>query len=165
MQLKNIEEQICNALKPFAKSALDRGLSDRQWTTEMKEIIGDLGVSNGFEVCATGFPDKFSTEWLFDITWYRNDSNGNLVETPLIVESEWNSKIEEIKYDFEKLLVARADYKVMIFQGSTTNIPNIISQLKQEVNVFKATIPQDRYLFIAYNMDKGEFEFDQLIVK
>lgn len=164
MNLEKIEKQICDAIRPFAKYALEDELTDRQWTSEMKEIIGDIGRDNKYEVCATGFPDKFSSEWLFDITWYLNDSNGNLTDVPLVLESEWGPKIEEIKYDFEKLLVANAKYKVMIFQGSTDDIPNIIDQLKQSIKNFKLIKKQDRYLFIAYDWNIGEFIFDQYIV-
>jgi hypothetical protein len=53
-------------------------------------------------------------EWLYDMTWYKEDKNCKLMEIVLVLESEWSHLDYEVKYDFEKLLQAKCKLKVLV---------------------------------------------------
>jgi hypothetical protein len=85
------------------------------WTRKIKEDIGQLGVKNKFIVCTSGCDGKFEGEWLYDLIWYRNNTNNRLETVPLVLESEWCMDHFQIRFDFEKLLLANSPIKVMVF--------------------------------------------------
>jgi hypothetical protein len=68
---------------------------------------------------------------------------------PLILESEWLASEEGIEYDFRKLLLGRAQHRVMIFQHR--NVPFILDKLKKQVQTFCRTESGDRYLFLGWH--------------
>ena len=66
-----------------------------------------------------------NSEWLFDLHWYTDGKNPYTTLTlPLVMECEWQqkrkgdkvNKFSGIKYDFQKLLVANAELRLMIFK-------------------------------------------------
>lgn len=57
------------------------------------------------------------SEWLYDVTGLQYDNDGFLIRVALAAECEWGTQ-DEIYYDFEKLLLARADLRVMVFDGT-----------------------------------------------
>jgi hypothetical protein len=89
--------------------------NETEWTINLKEEIGKLGIQYGYSVRASGF-DK---EWLYDIVWCKKDINGSLTSVSLVVESEWKRSLIEISYDFEKLLLSNSPIKLMICQAYT----------------------------------------------
>jgi len=58
------------------------------------------------------------------MVWYRNEEPGHLREIGMVLESEWNQDLYEIRYDFEKLLVAKSPIKVMIFRTTAATWNN-----------------------------------------
>lgn len=148
-----IISRLTNQIPPEAH--LKCNWTTSQWTQKVIEIVGRLGLDLKYKVCAAGDND-FESEWLFDIVWYKNNNLG-LIETPLIMECEWHSSWEQIKYDFEKLLVARADIRVMMFEGWKENIRKHRDKFIEIINSYKYSQIGDRYLFIALDWDDGVF--------
>ncbi len=80
------------------------------------------GLRRGYHVYAKGVgrglkrrnPGRVDGEWLYDVTCLRYGDDEYLKEVPLVVESEWGDE-HEIFDDFEKLLLCRADLRLMIF--------------------------------------------------
>ena len=75
----------------------------------------------------------------------------------LVVESEWSTSPYEIKYDFEKLLVAKCDVKVMITQSDQAK--SIVKK-----GIIQYSSRKDRsevYLLANYNANKQDFDFQQ----
>ena len=136
-------------------SDIGKGKSNSFWTKEIKRVFIELGHKEGFKVCAHGVDTADAKEWLYDLVWYRDDENGRLESVPLVLESEWEAKYEGIKYDFEKLLLARTVYKVMIFQGE---IESHFEELKESILAFKD--PGASGTFILAGFDGERFEFD-----
>lgn len=62
-------------------------------------------------------PPADGGEWLFDVTGLLYDQDNYLRRTVLVAESEWGPQ-NEIYSDFQKLLLARADVRVMVFDGT-----------------------------------------------
>lgn len=134
-------------------------LSDKEWTYEIKSIVGELGFENHKKVCASGFPDYFEREWLYDLVWYEEDNHGRLMKLPLVMESEWKTDYHAIKYDFEKLLQAKADLKVMVFQGH--NIDDTFRRLHDAITAFKWLHSDDHFLSAGLDWENEEFKFYQ----
>ena len=77
---------------------------------------------------------------MYDLSWCENHADGQfkgqLKSVPLILESEWNSSWDYIKYDFEKLLMGRAKYKIMIFQGSGEQKDQNFKKMESGIEAF-----------------------------
>lgn len=132
-----------------------------EWTTQLKEDLGVLGEKHGWTVCTAGFKGRFESGWLYDLIWYKEEE-GHLSEVYLVLESEWGWSRAHIKYDFEKLLLAKSTLKVMIFQGNNRRVNPHFEFLEQGILAFtKLQSADEIYLLIAYNDDTGEFEIRQ----
>lgn len=112
--MKDIYEVIKTKLNKVAKDLVTNH-SNEDWTNEIKRKLSDLGEEREFDICTSGFGNAYSGEWLFDLIWYKN-TNGLLNALELAVESEWKRDEDSIKYDFEKLLVTNAKYRLFICQ-------------------------------------------------
>ena len=84
--------------------------------------VGSAGMDkrNDMRQYATKHGGKIGGEWLYDFTcleYKHNDDGGWLKGIPVVAECEWGNK-DCIGDDFQKLLLARADVRVMIFNGN-----------------------------------------------
>lgn len=111
--------------------AKDQGWnSDAQWSVAVKKAIVDTGRAFGWLTAANGCESDEGKEWLYDVVWYQSDKSGHVTDVPLVAESEWGSE-NAIKEDFEKLLVARSRYRIMVFQAETDQaVYNIFKKMK-----------------------------------
>lgn len=105
---------IADVKKAIYASIVLKPTGDGDWTRAVKSIVGGLGISHGWDVCTASLGYPYESEWLYDQTWYFSPE-GQLHKIGLLMECEWSSKLTEIQYDFEKLLVGRAPIKVMVF--------------------------------------------------
>ncbi len=154
-QFANSEEEIISAIK-----SMQPGRGDKPRTAAIKRILITLGRARGYEVCASGFPGECEKEWLFDLVWYRNEPKEHLREIGLVLESEWSRDPFQIKYDFEKLLVAKSPIKVMLFRDDRDNLPELWSLLETGIRNFQPFQPLpagEKYILAAYENAKGAF--------
>jgi hypothetical protein len=127
-------------------------------------------------------------EWLYDLHWYTEHERQRefphiygyrLRTVPLVVECEWEYINPEerkkykrgecksfdgygaVKYDFQKLLVANADLRLMIFQKKLNSTKN--AELDNYfVEVIESYIHLDQgaeCLFIRFPRNKKNFEY------
>lgn len=152
------EKKIIKTLEAFLLEATnEKLLGDRVWTKSLTEKIGDLGIELGYKVAARGFQEKYERDWLYDIVWYIEDEEKRLQRVPLIVESEWVKS--GIKYDFEKLLVGKAERRLMICQARKKDIDDLFEKLKNAVNAFQGNTG-DRFLIAILDSNScTEFYF------
>jgi hypothetical protein len=153
-----IEVRIGDCLQSVARKAHGQNWSDAQWTREVKTAMALLGQEWASDVWARDCdcPVK-GGEWLFDEVWltYRDRC---LVDVPLVMESEWNPK--GVFDDFEKLLVARAKYRVLVFSATTcADAAKSFEEFEQRVRQFEFTTPGDRYLFACWTNETDLFIF------
>lgn len=160
-----IEKNIINELNKLNPAAPGLNLTDPEWTSAIKGILAKLGHQEGCKVATSPAgirggrdfaqlcqavqghkPDH--TEWLYDILWYQDypDNLGYLLDVLLVAESEWSSK-DYVKDDFQKLLLARSKYRIMIYQCETDG--TVIRWAKEQIRNFKLTQQGDRYLFCS----------------
>jgi hypothetical protein len=131
--------------------------SDIDWTRSLKERMQKLGSKLGYEVRTTD-PNKGTQEWLYDIVWLSKTPVRTIKEVVLVMESEWNQGGAET--DFDKLLVARARYRVMAFTGKKSEkFFGSIERLRSRLVDFAGTSKGDRYMFAAWADEKKRFEY------
>mgnify|MGYP001426186354 CR=1 FL=1 len=103
---------------------------NRAWTTELKKHLVTLGHKYGWDTCPEWDGQCLKWGWLYDLVWYKEDA-GHLSEVGLVMESEWYRGWKPIKYDFEKLLLAKSALKLMIFQTDRDEISGLFDLLEK----------------------------------
>lgn len=95
-------------------------MHDREWTRRIKEELGTLGrrkeyytygLKNSPDHCHDG-------EFMFDLCWLDYGKENTWLKRPLVMECEWLGA-DNIDDDFLKLLVTRAELRLMIFGAQT----------------------------------------------
>jgi hypothetical protein len=109
--VNEVSNDIKKCLNQLASIDYIDNIGNRKWTAYILTHLKKLGHEYGFEVCPDD--DNQNSGWLYDLKWYKNE-DGFLTEIPFIMESEWSYNHDHIKYDFEKLLQAYAELKLMV---------------------------------------------------
>lgn len=140
------------------KASKERWQGERPWSVAVKTALVEIGRQLGYKTAANGCESDDGKEWLYDVVWYLCDRTGCMLDVPLVAESEWGSE-RAIREDFEKLLVARSHYKIMIFQsGSEEKVRDIFKKMHSWVSNFSRTIPDGKYILIGWAQDRWVFE-------
>jgi hypothetical protein len=93
------------------------------------------------------FPQRYrgqfkKIEWLYDLHWFKEGGSYRMTSLPLVVECEWAYKrkgdedkddYSAVKWDFQKLLVANAKLRLMVFRKRTGT--DIKSKKKPEMRI------------------------------
>ena len=163
-----IEKEISNNLSRIWDIADDS--TPTVWTTSINTILATTAKQNDRKYfTASKHRLCENQEWLYDFVWYDNNEFG-LNDVYLVVESEWKNPwgnedyCYDIQYDFEKLILARSPYRLMIFEGDNLEENSrYLDTLKKVVGNCKLTSAGDRYMFAAWDKEKQEFHFDLLV--
>lgn len=141
--------------------------STKWWTNQVMTALCDWSLEKGFWVDVSGmnefaeaYPGRVGNEFLYDLTCLKRDGEW-LEEIPLVAECEWG-KPQGIEYDFQKLLLARADVRLMVFNGNhyRTDDPRSsdaktsiesggLEKFVDYIKKYKQTKKGDAYLFAA----------------
>ena len=173
-EFRSMEEEIQQ------RDSGDRPQSDEPWTREILTTLCNLGKCLNYEAWAAGtyrnpVPNEYRErgEFLYDVSWRKLDNCGRIISFPMVAESEWGG-LKKIEYDFQKLLIARAQVRVMVYDGGAASKRNkknqpILNRLREQVGAFNGT-QGDTYLLIPYLHVKGEergfkFKFHQITYK
>ena len=152
------ENEIISTLNSAVKYLHDNKIyGDKNWTNSFKEQLAELGKNYGNEVCTSGFADLYNNEWLYDMVWYKENDKKYLIEVSLVVESEWGGHLNQIKFDFEKLLTANSTHKLMICQSHPSNYDTLIEYFDEAIDCYQLNKIGERYLIAV--LDKKEEEF------
>ena len=92
---------------------------------------------------------------MFDVTCLQYDDEGYQKRVVLAAECEWNPNEEELWADFEKLLVARAEVRVMIFDGDRWRTDNPV--FARYICRSKQTQEGDTYLLAGFTSEGFEY--------
>jgi hypothetical protein len=156
MNAQQIEERIVSAIRAIPKPPTGAQYPE---TKAIKLAIGTLGEELGFKVCGLPAGKK---EWLYDLCWHSRSSlpDSKLLDVPLVLESEWTQY--EIEYDFEKLLVAKSKFKVMVFQANGQTAIDYLQKLEQRIRTYQGGSSGEIYLLACYDGPKGKFEIKKI---
>jgi hypothetical protein len=156
-QVDDIEKRVQEAITEGAEAAAAAHGGNPEFTVAIKESLTRLGKKLGYRVCTTLPNIADYPEWLWDLTWVRGGDKAGVFELsdmPLAVESEWKEDFgKEILSDFQKLMVARAWLRVMVFQTPNAEVKMRFDQLREAIRTYSGTQPGDRYLFACWNYD------------
>ena len=149
--------------------------TDGQRTERIKAALTELGRTLNYKVEANRLPahmrqshggQEKNTEWLYDIHWYEEVEDDDYMPTslPLVVECEWNPKrngerkqvpYSGIKYDFQKLLIANADLRLMIFRirkrDKEEDLQELSNYFDKAINSYRNLAGNSKFLFIAFD--------------
>ena len=152
--------EIVNTIAAIGPQAVP-DKTDTAWTRKIKEEIGRIGKKHDFRICASGFDGEADAEWLYDMIWYSNNQNNRLESVPLVLESEWALNYDDIRFDFEKLLLANSPVKVMIFQNYGDTVQQIFEKLQCGISEYIFGAPSI-YILACYRWDTKAFEIMQI---
>ena len=158
MDREHLIERIMNGFNVFEG---DRGVKPdggrSWWTRKIKTLLCELGNELGCYTCASLDKELVNNgEWLFDVTWL--DWNDKLYSVPMVAECEQGNRYD-IRDDFQKLLVARADVRLIVCDAG--RVPNdsraerTVNLLCEWIDAFKGTQLGDTYLLVAWERDKN----------
>ena len=103
---------------------------------------------------AAGVADELvdGGEWLYDVTGLLYDIpvENCFSRTVLVAECEWGNKLN-IENDFQKLLLARADVRVMVFDGTwKPGYKKLFEIFETNIENNQQAEPGDLWLFAAW---------------
>jgi hypothetical protein len=160
--IDEIEDQICKAIRSVPIDSLK---GDGAWTKAIFKAIADLGTRLNYKICSSRSDGEYDGGWLYDLIWYENDDTGQLKSLPLVLESEWDKNYDGIKYDFEKLLIARAKYKIMIFQAKREKVSQYFKQLQSGIEAFHVASEDESYLLMCFDEDNWAFQIKTIKIE
>lgn len=180
---EQILRSVQDELRPLPRLRRLRNANAATWTRAVKSavrraVVVVAGHAPGLCICAHGLEERDNVqdfdhqrEWLFDIACLQYagqhiEKDINYFDRPLkkvllVGECEWGRE-RMIHNDFEKLLLARADMKLMVYDGEQMPEENKFSVLRNFVSRFGHTHADDAYLFVA--RAGNHFQFDHYIV-
>ena len=138
MNIDKISESVREALIKVNSRLSGKGENDKVWTTDIKTELCEEGKELGYRVAASGVDSAKDKEWLFDVVWMTLDWEPfrQLKRIHLVVESEWGND-GDIADDFEKLLVARSDVRLMVFEKrNKSKVEEGFNRLEREAREF-----------------------------
>jgi len=159
-----IEKAICQDLEkiPAQPNMGDWLWKYTKWTREVKSRLCRLAKDQEppFSVYASGCSEADHGEWLYDLCWsVEVKGEGCLIRLPLVAEIEWKPD-GPCEGDFQKLLQARAEHRLWVFEAQTPkDIENLFQGYRDAVQRFQGSGTGDRYLFAAVAWKPRQFYF------
>ncbi|SCY84339.1 hypothetical protein [Desulfoluna spongiiphila] len=150
----NIEEIISTIHKTGCSLENKSEHKNGPWTHAIKQSVADYIRKNdeSLSICIgdSQIDNKDCGEWLYDISAVRlTEDNHHLISVELIIESEWGN-VDEIIHDFQKLLQARSQHKVMIFQDTSAPYYSIFVELEKQVALYQDAESGEEYHLLCW---------------
>jgi hypothetical protein len=133
-----------------------------KWTQVIKAQLCKLAADHGAQVCANRCTGAYWPEWLYDVVWLRVDEaplSTMILDSPFVAEIEWSAD-GAVRDDFQKLLLSRADTRLMVFQAwDEARAKKIMDELVEQVKAYARTRDDDRYIFAGYGSRTRHFYY------
>ena len=147
-------EQRLNTLATQENAQENGEWGSQRWNREIKGVLVRLGAAYGYQTCTTGLPDGIESdwgEWLYDVVWLKatTDPKWTLHEVGLVAEIEWQGR-DDAWEDYQKLHVAKADVRVMVYRHHPGLLEECLDQLANMGS-------KDCYIFAVYEQGAGRF--------
>lgn len=167
MRSEELEQAVREALMEFGVEALASGLDGTpNWTLGVASCLADLGRKQGCKVCVSGLVGD-DREWLYDMVWYKEfgekKDDIRLKSVPFVMECEWSRSTYDIAEDFEKLLLANADLRLMVCWMHRDNRAAMQEYFYSSVKGFDQGRTGDRFLVAILDYETDAFEFETYV--
>ena len=127
------------------------------WTRAVKRALTKEGTRQGCSVHAAGVRSA-DPEWLYDLCWLKYDRKNFLRRMTLVLECEWHPR--GVEDDFLKLVVARAEHRVIVFTPyARASAIESASALMKNAHRFQGSRVGDRYLFGYWDEERFRFQW------
>lgn len=161
--LDEIEVAIRDAVDHVAREPGHAKWPDAAWTKKLKNKLAMLGQDRGFRAYASTAELANQGEWLFDLTW-ADEPAGFLRAIPLACELEWDPG--GVDDDFQKLVVARADHRVMLFNFPPGCLRQLfLDRMLKNVTNFAWSRSTDRYLLGGWVEEDDKFDWSLFVAE
>lgn len=154
-------EEISDAIRSIPVRARDIGSGNRAWTQAVKSAFIELGRKHRWTVCASSAEEGVEPEWLYDLCWYSRTEAEDF-HVGLVLESEWARDYYDLRFDFEKLLCAKAPYKVFIFEAYDDALDQNLAALELAIKRCKFPSHGEIFVLAAYQPARGEFKIQKV---
>lgn len=160
LNLSDIEIKIDEIVKANAN------FSREKFTVEIKHKFASLFESTEFGVYANRIGDdpngnfSYKQEYMYDLVVIEEKQSPRddvyfLVRTILALESEWSGNFKGVIDDFQKLLVANATNKVMVFRCHSSEFDEYTGFMLQNINDYSGG--SGKFFLVAYINDQHKF--------
>ena len=125
----------------------------------MTALCEACNMIEGVAAFAAGIPVAAGGEWLYDVTGLQYDIpvDNCFSRTVLVAECEWGPQLE-ILNDFQKLLLARADVRVIVFDGTRNPGYQVLFDIfETNIDNNQQAEPGDLWLFAAWTPENWIF--------
>ena len=161
-----VNEATLDAELPSALNALYRS-PEIDWTLGVKTALCEVSQrifpveANQCIKTYAGGVDSAGSEWLFDVTCLVEDADIEwcIYKTALVAECEWGSWTD-ICHDFQKLLVADAEVRVMVFDLSRfkrRTMDQIVFDLSVMAGAYEAVDESDIFVYAGWTPNQFEY--------
>jgi hypothetical protein len=129
------------------------------WTRRIKTAISRLGSTKNYYVCASGCDSTHCGEWLYDLCWL--SYKGEILQgAPMAMEIEWEDRSTDVDDDFQKLVLARCDLRVMLLRPRDRNQTlAAVELLLGHISECRHSCVGDKYLFGCWNDRSTKFNW------
>ena len=163
-----IRKGIEKALNKAASSLKD-GDGRPERTKAMLGALTDEGNHHGFFTCVTsGINQADAHEWLLDACWllYDKGKQGAFRKMVLAAECEWgNTKPYDYESNFSKLMVVRADLRLLICEVQTREkVAELLKWLEQYASGLNAA-KCDEYMISCWILDENQFVHEYFVAR
>ena len=135
--------------------------------TVLVEACNNIDVDDDVAATFASPEDELNVngaEWLYDVTALLYDIPVDFSRTVLVAECEWGNQLE-IMNDFQKLLLARADVRVMVFDGTwPPGYQRVFEIFQNNIANYKQAQLGDIWLFATWTVDE-EWKFRRIDAK
>jgi hypothetical protein len=154
-----LEERLIDLLDPLPGEALEANWSDAELTRQLANKLAAAGKEAGLLVCSGHGAKADQDQWLHDLAWLEMEGP-RLRRVRLALEVEWSLEEEKIIPEFQKLLAARADLRVMVLQQKTKDqAGQRLEALTAHLEAFGQSQPGDRYLLACSDFKSAAFQY------
>ncbi|MDE2812492.1 MAG: hypothetical protein OXM01_05685 [Gemmatimonadota bacterium] len=172
MNRNEIVREVVEAFRVLEATMKQRGGdTKKEWTRQVLTTLCVLGRREGFTTWASGVANncRDGGEWLWDCTWTKPDKFDWLDSVPLAAECEW-SGLSDVEEDFQKLLVARAAVRVMVYDaGLMGGRVAATTRMREWVGAYRDSEPHDTYLLVGYEYDEEavtwQFRYSEIVAR
>ena len=173
MQQNVIISKIVERLRSQIVPGTTADWNNTEWTANVLRELCTVGKDHfDCKVWTTGHPaGADGGEWLYDQTWTYcefDDWTKHGWSIPMVAECEWARNLDAVQEDFEKLLQARADVRVMIIDAAGwkdgIKSRSIALQLYNWVSLFQGSKRNDAYLIVAYEEELAPWNWRFFVI-